>query len=56
MMHTCNEDGQKTFYKRDFSKKVVNPPLRRELKSTEVKAYWNSEESIFVKDLIHKGL
>lgn len=55
IFHTANKDGNKVFYKRNFSKGVQNPPVYRELKATEVKAYWNSDEVVFVKDIVESG-
>ena len=54
--HTTNSGGNKEFYKRNLHKKAVNPPLLRELKAMEIKAYWNSDETVFIKDIVQADL
>lgn len=55
MFHTTNQQGNKVFYKRSFAKGANNPPVYRQLKATQIKAYWNSEEVVFVKEVVESG-
>lgn len=46
--HTVDENHQRSFYRRSFSKKETNPPFHKLLNIDTCQLYFNDNEKLFI--------